>query len=106
MFTANIGQLTLFIICFPTGEVIRDKGTGQIYHPNIWLLVGYWQYCPLSLSVFCLLLGFTFSLIFSTQLSSALWGMVKKFEMAVTCGMVAVFDVFSLGVEMPIGASK
>ena len=26
--------------------------------------------------------------------------------MAVTCGMVAVFDVFSLGVEMPIGASK
>ncbi|KAK9992681.1 hypothetical protein SO802_027666 [Lithocarpus litseifolius] len=26
--------------------------------------------------------------------------------MAVTCGMEAVFDVFSLGVEMPIGASK
>ena len=55
------------------------QSTGQIYHQNIWRVVGHLQYCPLGLypCLSSLMTGFFIIGDFSTWLSSALWWMVK-----------------------------
>ena len=55
------------------------QSTGQIYHQNIWRVVGYLQYCPLGLypCLSSLMTGFFIIGDFSTWLSSALWWTVK-----------------------------